>query len=171
MDNDNKRLLTEDEHAAIVADRVSRETASLTEANEALVEEVATLSTAADAKDIEIASLTKAKDEAVTELADFKASVEAEKAAATRADQRTAAVKAALPHLKDDFFTVERASRWSAMESEAFEGYLAEMAALAGQGASTTPPTETAMAGTTPVTPKSTGNLGALFGRTAKKEG
>jgi chromosome segregation ATPase len=147
---DNKRTFSEDEHLAIVADRVTTETAELRESKAALETEKSDLETKLDVE-ITAKEAEKARaDKAEKDLADYKAEVEQREAAAERKDERISAVKEAAPHLKDEFFDEEkRVARIVAMEDEAFEEYVADLKAVApAPGANKDDiPRETAMKG------------------------
>ncbi len=145
------RQLSEQEHQAIVADRVDRETAALKAENDQLKTEKAELESKLDVAET-------ARQTAEQALADFKAETEQAKEIAERSDARVAKVREVAAHLKDDFFTDARKARWAAMDEAAFEDYVKEMAEASGGVTTPTtstsqPPRETAMHGT-PVTPK-----------------
>ncbi len=145
------RTLTEHEAYAIAADRVNRETAELTANVEKLTKENAELSGKVDVAEAALATEKAAKETAEKALADFKAEVENERQVAARREARVAKVREVAAHLKDDFYSDERITRWAKMDDEAFTAYTAELAAVstgatpvaAGEGA----PRETAMAG------------------------
>lgn len=165
------RTFTENETYALVADNVARETADLTAAKATLETEKAELQTQLDvaitARDAEKARADKAE----TDLVAFKATLETEKANAARADERVTKVRAAATHMGDEFFTAERAARWSAMDDEAFGSLVAELAAVAtGAPAAAAPgvPRESAMTGQPPAAPS--GNLARLFATRKLKE-
>lgn len=126
---------SEDEHLAIVADRVTRETSTLSSEKAALETAKSELESKLD---VEIASKEAEKvraDGAEKALADYKAEVEGEREAAARKDTRVAAVKEAAPHLDEEFFKDEdRVTRIVAMEDEAFEAYVADMKAVIPAG-------------------------------------
>lgn len=121
------RTLTEAEANAIIADRVTRETAELNTRVSTLETEKAALQSELDVAQANLATETTARETAERELADFKASVETEREQARLQDERTAAVKAAVPTLKDDYFTPERAARWAKMSEEDFNGLVEDM--------------------------------------------
>lgn len=149
---DNKRTFSEDEHLAIVADRVTTETAELRETKAALETEKSDLETKLD---VEIAAKEAEKaraDKAEKDLADYKAEVEQREAAAERKDERIGAVKEAAPHLQDEFFTDEkRVARIVAMDDESFQDYVADLKAVVPAGTpagdSKDVPRQTAMKG------------------------
>lgn len=149
------RMLTEDEAYAVSAANVKRETAAAEERVTALTAEKAALETKVEAGEVALATEKARADAAEKALTDFKAETTEREAAAARTDDRTAKVKEIAKHVKDDFFTPERAARWAAMDDEAFTAYLAELAALAPVGTENTdkgktgeqPPRETAATG------------------------
>lgn len=143
------RTFTEDEHTAILADRIKQETAALETAKaelaeqvEALVAEKAELQTKVDLLESEKATLE-------SEFATYKGEIERKAEVAARREERIAKVRESAPHLKDDFFTPERADRFAEMETAAFDAYLADMGATAPSAgaAPKTPARETAMSG------------------------
>lgn len=166
------RVFSEDEMTAIIADRVQRETASLTEEKAELQNKL----------DVEIAAREAAEQRATAaekSLEDYKAEVTAREEAAKRKDDRLAKVRESASHLPEEFFTDEdRVARIVAMDEDTFTGYLGDLTAAAVKAPSTTdpskPPRETAMKGE-PVKP--TGEPGtaakAFFfrGLTTPKEG
>jgi len=168
------RTLSQDEHNAIVADRVARETATLTEAKTALESENTELKTklADSEKARETAEAAKATAEQA--LADKTAADERQKAAAERFDERAKAVREAAYHLTDDFFTQERLERAAAMEDDRFEEYVKELAEMAAASGKEKPdptketkdgaPRETAMHGSQVTEKAKTGNLRLMFG-------
>jgi uncharacterized protein YhaN len=145
------RTFTEGEAYALVADNVQRETAALTGKVDGLTREVADLKGKLDVADAAVATEKAARETAEQALVDYKQSIETEKAQEARKAERTAKVREVASHLKDEFFTPERATRWAAMDDDAFASYVAELAELAPTPAKATtttePPRETAMAG------------------------
>lgn len=164
------RTFTEGETYALVADNVARETASL-QAEKAELETTVTTLKAENADlqnqlDVAVAAREKAEQD----LVDYKADLEEKAAMAERREARVAQVREAAAHLKDDFFTDERAQRWAAMETAEFDTYVAELAAVsAGVTTSTQPTAETAAAQTSmsgePVETKSTKGFFDLLGK------
>lgn len=162
------RTFTEGEAYALVADNVSRETAKLTASVDQLTSEKAALETEKSELQKQLDLAVAARETAEQALADFKASIENEKAMESRKEARTAKVREVAKHLKDEFYTAERAARWAAMEDGAFEAYVAELAELsAGVKPETTetgkPPRETAMAGSPVTAPAKGGGLAAFW--------
>lgn len=164
------RTLTEDEHNAIVADRVSRETASLTAQISGLESEKAELVRQVETANAAAATEKARADQAVSELDEFKKTIEAEKEVAARKDARIAEAKEIAKHLPEQFWSPERSARLAGMPEDDWKAYLGdlrEQAGLVTPGA----PRETAMTGTPGGTPPgeerpSTGTvLGAVFGR------
>lgn len=150
------RVFSEDEAYAIAADRVTKETATLTEKVSTLESEKAELATKLD---VEIAAREAAEQKATaaeTKHEEFLAQIETEKARDARKDERLKKVREAASHLTDEFFEdSDRVARIVAMEDDAFDGYIADLrdaAAHAPQGDGK-PPRETAMDGQK-VTPK-----------------
>lgn len=165
------RTFTEGETYALVADNVQRETAELTGKVKQLETEKADLQSKLDVAEAARETEKAAKEAAVQELADYKQTVEAEKAAVGRREERVGKVREVAKHLKDEFFTPERAQRWSEMDDEAFAAYIKELAELAPAGSTTgnQPPRETAMAGkSVEGTPKK-GGLAAFWGLSGKE--
>jgi chromosome segregation ATPase len=176
MADDNKpvRTFTEQEAYALVADNVSRETAAAAAQVETLTSEKAALAQKLELAEAGLATEKTARETAEQALADFKAQVETEKAQAARKGDRVAKVRETAKHLKDEFFTDDRAARWSAMDDDAFEGYIKELAELSAGVApaeGTTPPRETAMQGQSVAgAPKGGSLLSALLTGPTKKE-
>lgn len=172
----DEKTFTESEHLAVLADRVSKETASLTAELDQLRSEKAEIQNKLDAAEsAKLAAEDRAKN-AEQELAQFKAEVEQEREQAARKDVRVAALKEAASHLTDEFFTEERVTRIVAMTDEDFEAYAADLkvvAVKAPETASVGAPRESAMAGAPAAgAPKSTSAAeGFLLGRFSNKEG
>lgn len=149
---DDKKTYTEDEHIAILSDRVAKETAELTAERDELSTSKSELESKLDvAESARVAAEQKAT-EVEKAFEDFKTQIEADREAAARKDERLSKVKETASHLGDDFFEDEnRVKRIVAMDEEGFEGYLADLQATAKvpAGSSTTIPRETAMAGAT----------------------
>lgn len=172
----DEKTFTESEHIAILTDRVTTETASLTEARDQLANEKADLQNKLDVAESAKVAAEQRAEKAESDLKEFKDSVEESKAAAARKDDRLAKVKETAAHLGDDFFTDEaRVARIVAMDEDGFEGYLADLKATAPAPGSTTtaPPRETAMAGAAAVVPGTPGAPSAarefLLGRYVPK--
>lgn len=146
------RQLSEQEHQAIVADRVDRETAALKAENDQLKSEKAELENKLDVADTARQTAEAAQATAEKALEDYKAEQEQAKEIASRTDTRVAKVREVASHLKDDFFTDARKARWAAMDQDAFDDYVKEIAeASTGKKVETDgtqPPRETAMRGT-----------------------
>lgn len=154
-DEPTPRTFTEDEHLAILTDRVSTETAAITEARDELKSERDDLATQLDVEKAARAAAETERDEAKNELQTFKDQVEAEREAASRKDERLGKVKEAAPHLGEDFLNEEReeakarVARIVAMDDETFTAYVADLGATKPEGyqPSPTPPRQTAMVG------------------------
>lgn len=155
MSSTEPRTFSEQEHLAILADRVATETASLNESLTSATVAKTELETKLDVLVAEKAAAEKAAAEAVQAFEDFKTGLEAEKAAAEKKEERLVAVKAAATHLPEEFFADEaRIARVLAYTDEQFEGYVADLAATnAAPAAVASTPKETAMSGTQVVAP------------------
>lgn len=155
------RTFTEAEHLALMADAVTRETASLTDAKDAAEAKVTELSSKVDVLEAEKAALETAKAEVEKAFEDHKAEVERAREIESAKNDRLEKVKAANAGLPDSYFTAERVQRWAEMAEEAFAAFLEDITPLAGQ-----PAKETA-AFTEGDTPKSeetkSVSLGAIF--------
>lgn len=146
------KTYSEDEHLAILSDRVTKETAGLTAERDQLSGEKTELE---NKLDVETSAKTAAEQratEAEKALEDFKTQVEGEREAASRKEERVKKVRETAGHLGDDFFTDEkRIARIVAMAEEDFEGYLADLSVTAkaapASTTTTTVPRETAMQG------------------------
>lgn len=148
------KTFTLSEHTAILADRVSTETAAIVQERDGIKSERDELATKLDVETAARTAAETAKAEAEKALADFKAEVEEREAAAARKDDRLAKVKEAAPHLGADFLDEknEQASarivRIVAMADEAFEAYVTDLGATKPEGYQPpAPPRETAMVG------------------------
>lgn len=163
------RMLTEGEAYAVAASEVQRETAALTSEVETLKSEKAELEKKLDLETSAKAAAEQAREKAEKDLADYKAEQELKAEQASRSESRVAKVREVASHLKDDFFTPERAARWAAMEDTEFDAYVAELAEVSPKGeaadkANGEVPRETAAAGRQVTEKKgSTDNLRALF--------
>lgn len=149
-----ERTFTEKEAYALVADNVQRETAAAAATIEALNSEKAALQTQVDTLEAAKEAEKARADAAEKALEDHKALIETEKAQEGRKASRVAKVREVAKHLKDEFFTPERAQRWAAMEDQAFEAYVAELADISAgvpteKANENQPPRETAMDGST----------------------
>ncbi len=124
------RAFTEAETYAIAASKVVAETASLTATVETLTTEKAALETEKADLQTKLDLAVAAREKAEQDLADYKANEARTAEIAERKTVRVAAVREAAKHLKDDFFTDERAQRWAEMEEPAFASYVSELAAV-----------------------------------------
>lgn len=152
MPEDLKDVYTKDEHLAILADRVSRETASMQTKVDELTTENTELKNKLDVAESGKVAAEQAKATVEQEFTTYKTEVEQREVAASRKDSRIAEIKDKAAHLPEDWFTAEgRVERIIAMEDEAFATYLSDLAASApagvGDGRTSTPPRESAMAG------------------------
>lgn len=147
----DEKQYSEAEHIAILADRVTRETADITAERDRVTAERDDLATKLDVAESAKVAAEKAKEEAEQKLAEFQAEVEKREAAAQRAESRVATIKEKAPHLDDKWFEAPgRMDRIVAMEEDAFPGYVDDLVAAvpAGDGApSRDIPRETAMHG------------------------
>lgn len=170
------RTFTEGEAYALVNDNVARETAALNDKITGLESEKSELQTKIDVLETEKAQEKTRADEAVQELTDYKASVEAEKAAEARLVERKAQVAEANPllDLESEEAGKARLTRIAAMSDEDFTAYLADMREVASKStakADDAKPTEGAggppratAAFSTDSGEKPTGTVMALFG-------
>ena len=147
----DEKTYTEAEHIAILADRVTTETASLTEVNATLVTEKSELQNKLDIAESAKVAAEQRAEKADADLLAFQTRVTEDAAALARKDERLDKVKETAAHLGDDFFTdVDRVARIVAMDEDAFTGYLDDLKATApAAGTTAPPPRETAMAGAT----------------------
>lgn len=155
-DTNTPKVFTEIEHAAILAATVLRETASLSDKLTAVESEKSSLATQLDVAEAAKVSLESEKAAAVTALEDFKASIEAEKASLAKKDDRLKVAKETAAHLPEEFWAdAARIDRIVAFSDDEFTGYVADLAATAGDKAPVLVdgvPRTSAMLGT-PVTP------------------
>lgn len=148
----DEKTYSENEHIAILSDRVAKETADLTAERDQLVSTKSELETKLDVAESAKQAAEQRAADAEKSLEDFKAEVETQREAAARKDERLAKVRESAEHLGDDFFEDEkRVQRIVAMAEEDFEGYLADLASTSKTTTKTTAvPRETAMAGASP---------------------
>lgn len=155
MADDGKKTYSEDEHLAILSDRVTKETAGLTGQVTELTGTTTELQNKLDIAESAKSAAEQERDTAKKEFEDFKAGVEQREAAAAKKDVRIQELRESAKHLKDEFFDEAsetgqaRVARIVAMSDETFDGYKADLALTAvdvtpGGG---TPPRETAMSG------------------------
>src|SRR4051812_24991742 len=148
----DEKTFSESEHIAILADRVSKETADLTAERDQLQTAKTELENKLDVAESAKTAAEQKAETAEKALTDYKAEVEEQREAAARKDDRIKQIKESAEHLDDAFFTDEaRVDRIVAMKDEDFQGYLADIKATAATPAATTTsaaPRETAMAGT-----------------------
>jgi len=146
----DEKTYSENEHIAILSDRVAKETADLTAERDQLVSVKSELETKLDVAESAKQAAEQRAADAEKSLEDFKAQIETEREAAARKDERIAKAKETASHLADDFFEDEkRIARIVAMVDEDFEGYLNDLASTSTTTTKTTTvvPRETAMAG------------------------
>lgn len=121
---DEDRTYTAQEHLALMADAVTRETAELSSAKETLETQVSELNQKVDVLEAEKAAAeTKAAD-IQKEFDDFKAAQERAAAVETAKQERSKAVKDANPALPENYFTEERVQRWAEMAQESFDDFV-----------------------------------------------
>ena len=171
----DEKTFSESEHIAILADRVSKETADLTAERDQLVTTKTELENKLDVAESAKTAAEQKAETAEKALADYKAEVDAQREAAARKDDRIKQIKESAEHLDDAFFADEaRITRIVAMKDEDFEGYLADIKATVTTPAATTktqPPRETAMAGTGHTTDNTSAARNFLLGQYLPKEG
>lgn len=144
----DKKTYDEDEHLAILTDRVARETASLTAERDQLATEKAEAENKLDAAESAKVAAEQRATQAEKDLADYKAEQETQREAASRAETRVAEVKRVASHLPDKFFTEARVARITAMTDEDFTAYAADLVDSGATASGGRPvPRETAMAG------------------------
>lgn len=147
----DERTYSQDEHIAILDDRVKRETADLTAERDQLKSEKAELETKLDVETSARQAAELRATEAEKALEDFKSEVQEREAAAARKEERVTKLREAASHLNDEFFKDDaRVERIVAMDEGTFEGYLADLseAAKSVKGSDhTVVPRETAMTG------------------------
>lgn len=165
---DGKRTFTEGEAYALVADNVQRETAAHVATIETLTSEKAELESKLELAEAATATEKARADGAIEWHDAVLAGIESEKAQLGLKDERVAKVKEVAPHLKDDYFTAEKASRWCALDQEAFDAYVGDLKEIAsGSPAATahtsTPPRETAMQGSQVTPTPVVGGSGSLL--------
>lgn len=145
---DNEKTYSEKEHIAILSDRVTTETASLTAERDQLVTDKSELENKLDVAESAKTAAEQRAEKAEKDLEDFKAETEEREQAAARKDERLKKVRESASHLGDDFFEDEaRVNRIVAMKDDEFEGYLGDIATTS-KGAparSVDAPRETAM--------------------------
>lgn len=171
----DEKTYSEQEHIAILSDRVAKETADLT----AERDQLASVKTELENK-LDVAESAKTAAETKVEVAekaleDFKAEIETQREAAARKDERLNKVREGAKHLDDKFFEDEaRVSRIVAMKDEDFDGYLADLTATAvpaTAGATTHVPRETAMVGAEADKPTTSAARNFLLGQYIPTEG
>lgn len=150
------RTFSEQEHLAILTDRVAQETASLSESLTTLTAAKTELETKLDVALAEKAAADKAAADAVKEFEDYKKAESDKAAAETKKVERLDKVKTAASHLPEEFFNDEaRVARIVAFTDEQFEGYVADLGATNAAPKSTEgAPKETAMEGKQVEAPK-----------------
>lgn len=147
---DSDKTYSEAEHIAILADRVSTETASLTAERDQLATDKGELATKLDVSESAKTAAEQRAEKAEKDLEDFKAEIQEREAAAARKDERLTKVRESAKHLGEDFFKDEdRVNRIVAMKDEEFAGYLGDIAATStgAPARSVDAPRETAMQG------------------------
>lgn len=130
-ENEGARTFTEGEAYALVADAVTRETASANAEVVALTASNAALQTERDAMEVRATAAETKAAEAETALTDFKAGIESQKAVEAKRDVRLAQVAEVAPALK---LAGERADRLVAMSDEHFAEYVEGLREVAATG-------------------------------------
>lgn len=132
---------TESQHFALLADAVSRETASLTEAKTALEtekselqekvtgleSEKSSLQSRIDVLEAEKAAEIASREKAEQDLAQYQADLAELAAVQERMAARVERVQASID-APADYFTEARAQRWAQMADEEFDALLADLA-------------------------------------------
>lgn len=170
----DEKTFSENEHLAILADRVTKETATLTAERDQLVTEKTELENQLDVEKTAKAAAEQRASDAEQALNDYKAEIEQERETAKRRGERVAKAREVAGHLADDFFEDDkRVERILAMSDEGFEGYLADLGAASKSApkSTTTIPRETAMAGAGASTASNAGRDFFLRGFVAPQEG
>jgi chromosome segregation ATPase len=147
----DEKTFSEQEHIAILTDRVAKETADLTAERDQLNATITELQNKLDVAESAKTAAETAAQESTKSFDDFKANLEQEREAAARKDERIKQIRESAEHLDDKFFEDEaRVNRIVAMKDEDFQGYLADIKATSAKAPATTTtqaPRETAMAG------------------------
>jgi hypothetical protein len=165
------RTFTEGETYALVADNVKRETAAIQAEKADLETIVTTLEAEKAALQNEVDVAVAAREKAEKDLEDYKAGQVRDAEIAALKEARVAKVRDVAKHLKDDFFTDERAGRWAAMDQSGFDVYVSELAAVSEgvKPVEGTPKAETAGLGSpmsgAPVEGKTSKDFYDLLGR------
>jgi hypothetical protein len=139
---DEAKLFTERQHLDILASSLERETSTLQAEKAALAaarDELANALAAASAENAELAgradvlaaekaAAETARDEAAAAFESFKADLAEKAAIAERKAERVERVRAAAPHLADDYTgDAARQQRWAQMPEEAFAAHLEDL--------------------------------------------
>lgn len=121
---DAPRVFSETEAAAIIADRVAKETAALTTTVETLKTEKADLATKLDVAEVAKVAAEKAAADKAAEFEAFKADLATKAEMATKKDERIKVLKEAAA-LTDEWFAAEgRIDRIVAKSDEDFADYV-----------------------------------------------
>lgn len=151
MADDAGKVYTEPEHLAILADRVSTETATLTAERDQLKAERDDLATKLDVADSTRVAAEQAAQTAKDELETFRTETTEREAAASRKDSRIQEIMEKAPHLTEEWFKDEsRVARIVARSDEDHEAYVADLVASVPPGTephSREVPRETALLG------------------------
>jgi len=151
MADDTGKVYQESEHLAILADRVSTETATLTAQRDQLEKDLTEAQNKLDAADSAKVAAEQARQKAEEELTAFKTETTEREAAAARKDTRIKDIQERAPHLTDEWFADEkRVERIIARSDEDHEAYVADLIASVPPGtepAKREVPRETAMQG------------------------
>lgn len=129
-----ERTFTEGEAYALVADGIERETAAFKTQVGELTEQVTSLSNEKDVLTQRVTAAEEGKEAAEQALEDYKAEQERIKASEAKREERIAKVTEVAPKLAEDM-TDERSNRIVAMTDEAFDEWVADLAAAAPQKA------------------------------------
>jgi hypothetical protein len=179
---DAPKTFSEQEHLAILNDRVNAATETLTAERDEAVQKRDQLASDLDVANAKVESEKARADQAVQDLEQFKTETAEREAAAARKEDRIGKLREAASYMPnvDEFVADEkRVQRVVAMDEEAFDGYVGDLKAAAppvkaGERAHlTSVPTkrETAMAGEGATPPETTGAGRSFFmGATAGGE-
>jgi hypothetical protein len=156
------RTYTEAEHVALMADAVTRETASLTEATSAFETTVSEQASKIDTLEAEKAALETKVNEVQGAFDEYKSEIERAAEVESAKASRVEVVKAAVDSLPDTYFTDERVLRWASMTEEAFLQVVEDIK-TAFVGVEVKPKETAAFSGGTTPTSPATATLGGIF--------
>lgn len=135
------KTFTEAEHIAILADRVTKETAGLTAERDTLSTEKSELQNKLDVAESAKVAAEQRAEKAEADFTAFKAELDEYATKVAKKDERLEAVKEVAAHLGEDFLKDEpRIARIVAMDDESFAGYVADLKATVPAGSTVVPP-------------------------------